>query len=160
MPTITYVPQEGDPSHTSWHGHRFEANVPREITHPALLAQAAGNPWFKVEGNSPGLPSVPSHGLPPMSGSEDEAPGTVVPQAPKPQGGRPPNPTTPTEYRLWLNRWLAKARSRDEIDDRWTREEGLREACGVGSEDLALIDTVMQPRRHELRAIEKAAEVK
>lgn len=125
---VTYVPRDpADPNRVRWAGVLFEANVPKEVAHPEIIAGAPTNPWFDVEG-----------------------------QAAKPKGGRPPNPKTAEEYRAFAINWINKAETAKGLNDRWTAEERLREVCGVGSDDLDAISLIMQPRLHHLTMADAA----
>lgn len=56
MASLVYHPLDaGDPHMTTWNGHTFHANVPKEIsraTHGDMIETARGNPWFSVDGKS------------------------------------------------------------------------------------------------------------
>ncbi len=128
MPKVTYVPQEGDPSTVTWNGHKFTANVPREVSNAEMLKLAATNPWFDVEGS-------------PAPTAIDEAK----------RRGRPPKPKTAEEYRAWAVSWIGKSETSADLQSRWDGEADLRTACGVGGDDLDYIATIMQPRLAELQ---------
>lgn len=69
---VTYTPrEEGDRPFALWNGHRFEANVPKKVTNPEMLASAVSNPWFKVEGHPQAKRVKPTGSVPPPGSGED-----------------------------------------------------------------------------------------
>lgn len=48
---VIYTPLEGgDPHTTECNGYKFVANVPKQISDPAMLELISGNPWFTIDG--------------------------------------------------------------------------------------------------------------
>lgn len=129
---VTYLPGDGDPSQTKWHGLVFHANIPKTVTNPILIEQARTNKHFHVGPFDPAKQGVPTH---------EEV---VLPK-------------TPEQYRAWFAAWLKTMSSVDEMDQRWMKEEVLRESCGVGSDDLEYMTSLYQPKRAELRKLDLPA---
>lgn len=143
---VTYVPQAGDLSITTWNKHTFHANKATLVTDAAMVEQAKSNPWFNVAGHDPTAVPV-----------DDDL---VVP---KDSEG----------YRRYAVAWFKKAtRSNDlrnkaereaKMQDpakpalapgRWESEEALRVACGVGTDDYQYLDKLRIPRLGELEKAE------
>lgn len=124
---VTYVPGDGDPVTVVWGGMKFEANKPREVTNPQLIAKAKLNPWFKVAG--------------------EKAAAKADPSAP---------PKTAEEYRGFAIAWINAATTSGEMSERWEKEGALREACGVGSDDLDLLGGTFNPKLEKLKKAESA----
>lgn len=122
---ITYIPQPGDPTETMWNGHKFVANVARPVKneHEAMIQQAKDNPWFHVKGHD---------------------------KAKQADHSTPKLPKDSDAYRRWAVAWFKTVKSADEMKERWTSEEELRQACGVGSDDLEYLDKLYMPRLAEL----------
>lgn len=122
---ITYVPQPGDPSETVWNGHKFVANMPKAVkaVHKDMIEQAKSNPWFHVKGFD-----------------KAEQADHSTPKLPKDSDG----------YRRWAVAWFKTVKSADEMKERWASEEELRQACGVGGDDLDYLDKLYVPRLAEL----------
>ena len=55
MPTVTYVPREGDLDETEVGRVKFTAHVPKKLPpgREWLAHKLADNPWFKVEHDKP-----------------------------------------------------------------------------------------------------------
>lgn len=125
LPMVTYLPQPGDPSETTWRGHVFKANVPREINpgHEAMIEQARNNKFFSVEGDPP-----------------------------KTRSGGPIK--TSDDYRAVAVEWFKTAQSSAELQSRWASEHDLRAKCGVGSDDIEYLMGLYQPRLAELKKFE------
>lgn len=69
---ITYTPKEdGDRPFVLWNAHRFEANKPKLIADPLMIAAAITNPWFKVEGHPQAKRVKPTGSVPPPGSNED-----------------------------------------------------------------------------------------
>lgn len=135
---VTYVPQKDDPVETVWNSHRFVANVARPVKDPQMISQAKSNPWFEVEGHEKSVDE--SHGAPPKDSDG---------------------------YRRYAVDWFKATdwygmkddQSRPhpnslEFEERWESEEKLREACGVGSDDLEYLNKLLTPRLAELKKAE------
>lgn len=134
---VTYVPQPGDPAETMWNGHRFVANVPRPVKHVAMIEQAKSNPWFEVEGHD-------------KSGDAD-------PGMPKDSDGYRRHAVDWFKATDWYSKRDDQGRpmpNSKEFEDRWESEEKLREACGVGGDDLEYLDKLYTPRLAELKKAE------
>lgn len=127
---ITYLPGEGDPSSTKWRGIVFHAHVPKTVTNAVLIEQARGNRFFKV-------------------GDFDPARDT---------GGQPmviSDPKTPTEYRAHFVAWFNKLSVNDigginQMVATWAREQPMREACEVGTDDYSYIGSLFNPKMYQL----------
>lgn len=122
---VTYVPRDGDPVSTVWHGHTFRAGKPTPVAHEGLLAAAKLNPWFEVEGYDAAKP--------------------VVTDGP---------PTDPESYRRYAIAWFKEVKSSAEMKTRWDSEQAMREACGVGTQDIEYLDKLLTPRMAELKQAE------
>jgi hypothetical protein len=122
---VTYIPRDGDPAKVTWRGLVFHANAPKTLTDAAHIEAARNNKWFKVGPFDPATDGVPSEAS--------------------------LQPKTPEQYRAHAIEWFKKAKSVDEIDTKWTQEETLRMACGVGSDDLEYLMGLFTPMRGELR---------
>lgn len=122
---ITYRPKDGDPANTTWHRISFHGNVPKTVHDPVIIALAKTNPWFEVEG-------------------EVRAKEAEIPDVPK----------TPEQYRAHANAWIKGAKSAAEMRQLLKEEAGLRDACGVGSDDMELIMAFYAPRYGELKKAE------
>lgn len=122
---ITYRPKEGDPVNTTWHRIRFVGNVPRPVTDQAIIRLAKTNPWFEVEGHERAKEALP-----------------------------PDVPKTPEQYRAHANAWIKNARTAGEMRQLLKEEAGLRDACGVGSDDMDLIMVYYEPKYSELKKAE------
>lgn len=126
--TVTYLPAEGDRSSVKWAGHVFHANVPKQVDvtkHGELIEAARKNKFFKVGA---------------FDASKDRVPVEETPL-----------PKTSDQYRAWCVAWLAKCESDAEFVDRWMGEEKLREECGVGTDDIDYLNTLILPKRAELK---------
>jgi hypothetical protein len=156
MTKVTYIPRDPtDPAVMIWNGVKFPANVPVELddklhgykvplpitridaatgrtltqhreTWVTMAEQAKGNPSFYVEGEVP-----------------------VV--APKRHPGRPRIPRTSDDYRSHAQAWIAAADNHEELEERWTEEEALRERCGVGDDDMSYLRPLFEAKHHELK---------
>lgn len=128
---ITYLPAEGDPTSVKWMGLVFHANVPKTVTNAALIEKAKGNKFFKVGAFDPASDAV----------KVEET----------------PEPKTPEQYRAHAVAWLKSVKSVDALDLKWQAEETLRMACGVGSDDIEYLMSLLEPKRAELRKAEQAS---
>jgi len=156
MTKVTYIPQDSsDPAMNIWNGVKFQANVPveldpknrahgypvpvrRTITDPvtgremfeyketwvSMIELAKTNPSFQVEGEVPAVARKP---------------------------GRPRIPRTSEDYRSHAQAWIAAADNHEELEERWTEEEPLRERCGVGDDDLSYLRPFFEAKHHELK---------
>lgn len=122
---ITYRPREGDPINTRWHGHKFQGNVARPVTDTTLIDLAKVNPWFEVEGF-------------------ERAKDAEIPDTPK----------TAEQYRAHAINWIKTAKSAREMAQLMREEASLRDACGVGSDDMDLIMVYYNPKFAELKRAE------
>jgi hypothetical protein len=132
---VTYLPGEGDNPSIKWGGITLHANVPKE-----LEAHAEGTPQQRL-----------MHGLIERARTnkffhvgEFDAKNAVATQEQFAQ------PKTPEQYRAHVVRWLPNVMSEGELDHKWMSEEPLRQACGVGADDLDWLSTFIAPKRHEL----------
>lgn len=155
MTKVTYIPRDpGDPAMMIWNGIKFPANVPVEL-----------DPNNKAHGYS--VP-MPKHSIDPATGEprtkhietwvamadlaktnpsfqvEGEAPATRKP-------GRPRTPRTSEDYRSHAQAWISAADNHEELEERWTEEEGLRERCGIGDDDLSYLKPFFEAKHHELK---------
>lgn len=127
MVNVTYRPQPGDPAMTTWNGHTFHANKPTPVSaarHPQMLAQAKGNPWFDVEGHDQDRVASDDH------------------------------PTDSDGYRRYAVAWFKTVTSAAEMKRRWEAEQGLRDACGVGSDDMEYLNKLYTPKLADLTKAE------
>lgn len=122
---VTYLPGEGDQVQTSVAGIVFHANVPREVTNPAVIAMARANRFFKVGDFDPKSDRVPAEE-------------TI-------------SPKTSEQYKAHAAAWFKAATSVEQLDTKWEQEETLRMSCGVGSDDFDYLMSLFQPKRAELR---------
>lgn len=138
--SITYLPGEGDPVTTTWCGHTFRANVPKDITgnpdgtdreqlNYHLIERARDNPSFKV-GDA----------------------------RPKRKGGE--TPKTADEYRAYMAAWLQdiSIQHADQLIARFARDRELQAACDVGSSDFAIIATLFMPKLHDMAKADELTE--
>jgi hypothetical protein len=126
---VTYIPGEGDPVSTKWHGIVFHANVPKTINKPILIEQARGNRFFKVGEFDPARDKV----------------ATIEVSDPK----------TPGEYRAHFVAWFNKLSVNDtnginQMVAMWAKEQPMREMCEVGTDDYSYIGTLFNPKMHQL----------
>lgn len=154
MTKVTYVPQDpSDPAMMIWNGVKFPANVPVDldpklhgykvplpkVTHDPVTGRrmtehietwvpmvetAKTNPSFRVEGEAPAVARKP---------------------------GRPRVPRTSEDYRSHAQAWIAAANDHEELEERWTTEEPLRERCEVGEDDLSYLRPFFEAKHHELK---------
>ena len=154
MTKVTYIPRDPtDPAMMLWNGVKFTANVPVELdpklhgykvplpkkmldpatgrtltehveTWVSMIDQAKGNPSFQVEGEAPVAARKP---------------------------GRPRTPRTSEDYRSHAQAWIAAADNHEELEERWTEEEALRERCEVGDDDLSYLRPFFEAKHHELK---------
>lgn len=130
--SITYIPGPMDPSVITWCGHKFQANVPKEITGHAegtqreqlnmqLITSARDNKHFAV-GNA----------------------------RPKRDSGELPK--TAEEYRAYMVGWLKQpgVEHAEQLIARFARDRDLQLVCEVGSDDYAYLATLFMPKLHEL----------
>jgi hypothetical protein len=129
---ITYSPGPMDPVHVTWCGHKFEANIGKEIKgHAAgtareqlnagLIEAARNNKLFRV-GNA--------------KAKRDPA----------------KDPATAEEYRQYFVEWL-KLPGFDHAEDliaRFSKDRDLQTLCGVGTDDYEFMGTLFMPKLHEL----------
>ena len=130
--TITYVPGPMDPSVVSWGGHKFQANVPKEIT-----GHAEGSEREKL-----------NHHL--IESARNNKHFTIGNAKPK----RDPNtlPTTAEGYRAYMVGWIKDPaiETTDQLIARFAKDRALQEACEVGGDDFAYLSTLFMPRLYEL----------
>lgn len=138
--TITYIPGPMDPVYTTWCGHKFEANIPKEIRGNAagtereklnatLIERARDNKSFRV-GNA------------------------------KPRRDPAKDPTTAEEYRHYIVEWM-KSTAFDHAEDlivRFAKDRDLQHLCGVGTDDYEFIGTLFMPKLHELAKRDELSE--
>lgn len=122
---VTYRPKDGDPISTTWHGIKFHGNIPRLVADQSIIRMAKTNPWFEVEGH-------------------ERAKHVVLPDVPK----------TSEQYRAHANAWIKNATTAGEMRQTLKEEAGLRDACGVGSDDMDLIMVYYEPKYSELKKAE------
>jgi hypothetical protein len=128
---ITYRPGPEGPATTKWHGVTFHANVPKTVTHAPLIEAAKLNKFFKV-GEFTSADAVATN-------------------------DRAPLPKTAEQYRAHFVGWLTQVSSIAEFDAKWMSEESLRMACGVGSDDLEMMQGLAAPKLADLRKAGMAA---
>lgn len=128
---ITYTPGREDPVSVTWNKIVFEANKPRTVSDPRIIERAKRNPWFKVEGEK---------------------------QADKGYDPASDMPVNSNQYRAFAITWFKTVKSSAEMTARWSKEEELRTACEVGTDDLDYIARHFDPRLEELKKMEAAGE--
>lgn len=138
---VTYIPGEGDPVTTRWGGFVFTANKPVTINghsgDPAkgeckpherakfdMIQAARKNKFFRV--------------------------GDFDPKEAVKVEDDPVEPKTPEQYRAYAIAWGLKTDDLNIFDKRWASEEPLRMKCGVGTDDLDLLQSTIGPHRAEL----------
>lgn len=128
---ITYTPRREDPTTVTWGKITFEANKPRVINDPRIIAKAKTNPWFKVAG-------------------EKQAEAGYDPAVDEPKNA--------TQYRAYAITWIKLARSSKQLEARWNSEEEMRAKLDVASDDLDMIARHYDVRLEELKRAELAGE--
>jgi hypothetical protein len=135
---ITYLPREGDPPSTRWHGHVFHANVPKTVTKAELIEAARNNRFFKV-------------------GSFDPAKDSTAALSEVPAD----DPKTSEQYRARVVAWLKRldkisadpeqgpGGALEAMVKTWAKEQHMREACEVGSDDYSYIGSLFLPKMHQ-----------
>ncbi len=123
---VTYLPGPEDPVSTKWRGITFMANVPKTVTNQDLIEQAKRNRHFKVG---------------PFDPNRDAVKTREVPKAPK----------TAEQYRAHAIAWAKTMETVHDFDARWASEEMLRIDCGMGTEDLDLLNSVIGPIKGDLQ---------
>lgn len=163
MTKVTYVPRDpSDPHQNVWNGIKFPANVPVEldpknrahgymvpdrktIVHPvtgqdmfeykdvwkSMIEIAKTNPSFEVEGEAPVAIRKP---------------------------GRPRVPRTSEDYRSHAQAWIAASEDHEDLEQRWTEEDELRQRCDVGEDDLQYLKPFFEAKHHELKSFAMAAQ--
>jgi hypothetical protein len=135
--TLTYLPGEGDPSFVVWGGHKFQANLPKELTgHPEgstreqlnheIIERARGNPFFMVG---------------------DQKPRRTAPALPK----------TAEEYRAYAVGWIndPSIQHADQLIGKFAKDRTLQATCEVGADDYSYLQTLFMPRLHKLSTIDE-----
>lgn len=147
MAKVTYLPQDGDPAETTFHGVNLKANVAVETSNEKLIAMASSNPWFKVEGaaDKPKAAEPAKGGKP----TPENKPTVVIPK------GNTGEPKTAEEYRAYAVEWFKTVRTIEEMETRWKAEEGLRNSIGVGTDDYDYLATLYNPKADALRKAAK-----
>ena len=156
MTKVTYVPREPtDPAVMIWNGVKFPANVPVELdpnnrahgypvqTRKTITDPTTGREMFEYKDSWMFMAEIAKTN--PSFQVEGEAP--VAARKP----GRPRVPRTSEDYRSHAQAWIAAADNHDELEERWTEEEGLRERCGVGDDDLSYLKPFFEAKHHELK---------
>lgn len=140
--TLTYLPGRDDSPETKWAGVTFHANVPKKIS-----ANAGGTPHERLMHSI--VESARSNKFFHV-GEFDPAKAVAVRE-------RTSLPKTSEQYRAWVVGWLSGVSSVGELNAKWMSEEGLRIACGVGSDDIEFLTMLIAPKRHELQKRDMAA---
>jgi hypothetical protein len=135
--TLTYLPGEGDPVFVIWGGHKFQANLPKELTgHPEgtireqlnhqIIESARNNPFFMVG---------------------DQKPKRTTPALPK----------TAEEYRAYAVRWIndPNIEHADQLIGKFAKDRTLQLACEVGTDDYSYLQTLFMPRLHKLATMDE-----
>lgn len=123
--SVTYLPGPEDPPQVTWMRHVFHAHIPKQVTNEALIEKARTNKFFKVG----------------EFVAERDATTKLEPT---------PTPKTPEQYRAWVVGWAKTMTSTAALDARWMEEEGLRQECEVGTDDLDYLHGIVGPMRAEL----------
>jgi hypothetical protein len=156
MTKVTYVPQDrADPSTSIWNEIKFPANVPVELdpknrlhgypvpTRKTIVDPATGREMFEYKETWVSMIELAKTN--PSFQVEGEAPAAIR----KP--GRPRVPRTSEDYRSHAQAWIAAADNHEELEERWTEEEALRERCEVGDDDLSYLRPFFEAKHHELK---------
>jgi hypothetical protein len=156
MTKVTYIPSEpGDPAVKPIHGIKFPANVPVELdpknrehgynqlVRTTKVDPVTGREMFEYKETWVSLIET-------LKGHHDfQIEGEATPAARKP--GRPRIPRTSEDYRSHAQAWIAAADNHEELEERWTEEEVLRERCGVGDDDLSYLRPFFEAKHHKLK---------
>ncbi|MBV8474519.1 MAG: hypothetical protein JO107_10270 [Hyphomicrobiales bacterium] len=118
---VTYIPGPHDPVEVKWRGHAFKANVPKRVKDAEMIEAARGNRHFRV--------------------------GAEALDAPNPN--EPPK--TAMGYRAWALNWMKGVESVDDLVSKWAGDRVLRQTCEVGSDDIAYLGTLIEPKLRALR---------
>lgn len=134
---ITYMPDPTDAPTTTWCGHTFHANVPKEIrghvdgtslerANMRLIEAARTNRFFRV------------------GDAKVEKSASAL-------------PTTAEQYRAYMVGWLSDTGIQhvDELIARFARDRELQAACEVGTDDYAYLGTLFMPRLHHLAKMDE-----
>lgn len=130
FPANTYI--EFDPA-----THRYQVPLPEKIIDPttgrtltrhveqwvSMLDMARNSPDYRIKGEV----------------------------APVRKPGRPRTPRTSDEYRSHAQAWIAAADDHEDLQERWTEEEPLREKCGCGEDDVSYLRPFFEAKHHELK---------
>lgn len=145
--TLTYRPREGDPAFVKWGGKTFRAGEPTETSHPEVVKSAPNNPWFEVSGES-----------------ADAKAKKIAERSASPGWDKRKKPRTSDDYRAYSIAWINEAAPDEEDTDfersaknciaamrqRWADEAEMRDACGVGTDDIEYIDKIYAPKLSKL----------
>jgi hypothetical protein len=123
---VTYLPGPEDPPQVKFGGHTFNANLSKKVDMPtSYFERLQTNKFFKVGHFDAVKDSVPAQ-------EQSE-------------------PKTADEYKVYAVEWFKKTQSLKAFDERWTEEEGLRQDCEVGAEELDYLSSLARPKRAELK---------
>ena len=162
MTTAVYNPIEnGDPVTTSIAGVTFRAGEKVDITGKTVET-------IEVEQKETAEGEVRSRGVPKkrtLASVLEKNPyfsvdGKAAPEAPAKKAGRPKQPTTPEEYRVYALRWFEATKDVADLEHRWKAEAEMREKIGVhdDGDDVSYLRPFYEGRHLALRQAE-AAEV-
>lgn len=156
MTKVTYIPRDPTAPHVKiMNGIKFSANVPFELdpnnsahgymqqVRKTIVDPVTGRQMFEYKEAWVSLIEI-------LKGHEDfQIEGEAPAAARKP--GRPRIPRTSEDYRSHAQAWIAAADNHEDLEERWTQEEGLRERCGVGDDDLSYLKPFFEAKHHELK---------
>jgi hypothetical protein len=134
--TVTYVPGPMDPVIVTWCGHKFEANVSKEIK-----GHAGGTDREKLNANL--IESARNNRLFRI-GNE------------KPKRNALKDPATAEEYRIYMVEWLqapdlnSPSTHAEDLIARFAKDRELQVKCGVGTDDYEYLGTLFMPKLHQL----------
>lgn len=129
MPKITYTPLfNGDPIETEWDGVLFTAGQPVDFD-----GRTAQGKKFVERAKANRWFSV------------DGEPKAEIPKKPL---------ATAEEYRAYAIEWMNQAKSSSAMQKRWDDEKPLRDECGWGGDDDALLEPFFAPRLEILKRAE------
>lgn len=154
---VTYTPGPEGPMETVWMGHKFTANVPRDIEIPD---QAVMEAFGKVA-------SERSRGEAERVGALSKKMATnaqLVTSArankffhvgdfdPAKHGYKEvvAEPKTAEAYRAWAVAWLKDVTSVDDLCERWANEARMRAKLEVGFDDYNYMSHLFQPKLDDL----------
>lgn len=136
--TITYTPGFGDPTIIEWGGHKFHANVPKE-----LVGDADGTPREKLNMELIERARENKHFVVGAGGKRPRKQAVMI--------------ETAEQYRAHLAEWMKETgpdgpviKSAGQLIERFAKERDMRALAEVGPSDYDLIATIFMPKLHDL----------